>query len=135
MAPPSVYDPKSANEQPVPLPSAPLTQISSHLHLQPPLSRRGQGPGLILFAPDYRGSPRAAGTLDPLPVKKWAEEGYAIAWIEADRLTTRDIQATLDRACQVLVQHDSVDQTDSVAVLGMLSVGSARATLIRACSI
>ena len=48
------------------------------LILQPPLSRRGRGPGLILLLDPYHGSPK---TLDPPPLQKWAEEGYAVAQV------------------------------------------------------
>ena len=51
------------------------------LTLQSPLSRCGRGPGLILLldpTQPYHGSPK---TLDPPPLQKWAEEGYAVAQV------------------------------------------------------
>ncbi|KAI0404719.1 hypothetical protein F4802DRAFT_597893 [Xylaria palmicola] len=79
-------------ETPVSLPSAAVVQLAGNATLQPPLTRRGHGPGLIIIVPRdphdsgsgeqkaksdevYSQSPEV---LDPLPRKKWAEEGYAV---------------------------------------------------------
>ncbi len=62
-------------------PTAPSVQVTPDITIQPPLSRRGVGPGLVLVvsaALDLRGHEK---TLDPPPLKKWAEEGYAVAQI------------------------------------------------------
>ncbi len=84
-----------AEETPVPLPSAPIIRLAGNATLQPPLSRRGYGPGLVVITPEDPLSPservprdkrengnesdsRNIKTLDPLPQKKWAEEGYAV---------------------------------------------------------
>ncbi|PGH35276.1 carboxymethylenebutenolidase [[Emmonsia] crescens] len=65
-------------EDPVPLPSAPPKQLSPNLTLQPPLSRRGHGPGLLLVLPDNMVLDKTKETLDPPPLQKWAEEGYSV---------------------------------------------------------
>ncbi|KAI0904363.1 hypothetical protein F4823DRAFT_615227 [Ustulina deusta] len=84
-----------AEEAPVPLPSAPIIRLAGNATVQPPLSRRGYGPGLVVITPEDPLSPtervprdkrengnesdsRNIKTLDPLPQKKWAEEGYAV---------------------------------------------------------
>jgi carboxymethylenebutenolidase len=51
MSRPQFYDPNSANEQSVALPSAPQLALAEGIVLQPPLTRRGTGPGLIVFLP------------------------------------------------------------------------------------
>ena len=51
------------------------------LTLQPPLSRRGRGPGLILLLDPTQPYHRSTKTLDPPPLQKWAEEGYAVAQV------------------------------------------------------
>lgn len=71
------YDPNSPDEAEVPLPNAAREPIvgfkgAGSLSLQPPLTRRGHGPGLIVFVPALDGKTRAE-TLDPEPVQKWAE--------------------------------------------------------------
>ncbi|KAL9081164.1 MAG: hypothetical protein Q9157_000255 [Trypethelium eluteriae] len=66
------------------LPSARPAHVSENVVLQPPLSRRGDGPGLIILAPrslDLNGHEK---TLDPPPLQKWAEEGYAVAQVLVD---------------------------------------------------
>src|SRR4051794_30232661 len=77
---PTTYDPNSAQEQPVALPSAPLVQLADNVSLQPPLSRRGNGPGVIVFLPPAESIQKSANprSLDPEPQQKWAEEGYAV---------------------------------------------------------
>ncbi|KAI0475615.1 carboxymethylenebutenolidase [Xylariaceae sp. FL0804] len=98
------------------LPSAPLVPLAPNATLQPPLTRRGHGPGLILITPPERSHgdiapPSAAAatgeeaeaqqtggdddttqqqTLDPAPQKKWAEEGYAVVRVVLGRDRDRD---------------------------------------------
>ncbi|KAK8075418.1 hypothetical protein PG997_010081 [Apiospora hydei] len=68
---------------PVPRPSAPSIVVSPTLTLQPPLTRRGHGPGLVLLVdPSLDLSNRHDKTLDPPPLQKWAEEGYAVAQLK-----------------------------------------------------
>ncbi|KAF2498322.1 carboxymethylenebutenolidase [Lophium mytilinum] len=68
-----------------PLPSAPPVMISGRILVQPPLSRRGTGPGLILIVDQEELQttllPENTKTLDPPPLKKWAEEGFAVAQV------------------------------------------------------
>lgn len=54
------------------LPSAQPITLSVNATLQPPLSRRGHGPGLILLTESSSDSFKNE-TLDPLPLQKWAE--------------------------------------------------------------
>jgi carboxymethylenebutenolidase len=81
---PTVYDPESANEREVPLPSEPIVSLAPNVQLQPPLTRRGYGPTLVLVLPRVA-DPEAIGRdtprpdqIDPSPVQKWAEEGFAV---------------------------------------------------------
>ncbi|KAI0160149.1 hypothetical protein GGR57DRAFT_408333 [Xylariaceae sp. FL1272] len=79
-----------SKEVALPLPSAPIVKLATNATLQPPLTRRGYGPGLILITPgppptdhakkqkQTSNPPVNPGALDPLPQKKWAEEGYAV---------------------------------------------------------
>lgn len=68
--------------EPVPLPSAPIRPLAPNATLQPPLSRRGHGPGLVVIDPGYDLPPKpSADQLDPAPQYKWAEEGYAVVRI------------------------------------------------------
>ncbi|KAF2200205.1 hypothetical protein GQ43DRAFT_441800 [Delitschia confertaspora ATCC 74209] len=59
--------------------------------IQPPLSRRGTGPGLVLLV--HGASPQSSNwekTLDPPPVQKWAEEGFAV--VELRQVTIEDAE-------------------------------------------
>jgi len=62
--------------------SSQLIELSPQIILQPPLSRRGFGPGLIIVRPShYSRWEHDNITLDPEPIQKWAEEGYAVIQI------------------------------------------------------
>jgi len=71
-------------ETPVPLPSAPAVQISPNATLQPPLTRRGKGPGLVIFVPKELPLVEDSLVLDPPPLQKWAEEGYTVLEFKID---------------------------------------------------
>ncbi|GJJ12988.1 hypothetical protein Clacol_007235 [Clathrus columnatus] len=121
--PPTKYDPNSELEQPVTLPSAPqiLLQSKSKIILQPPLSRRGHGPGLIVFLPDFQNTSldefklTSKKLLDPEPVQKWAEEGFAVVGIYENQ--EQNIQDTLQLAISALIELDSVDIKDKFGVI------------------
>ena len=118
---PAVYDPTSPEEQPVPLPSAPLVTLGPNIVLQPPLSRRGHGPGLIAFLPSLDSHPKddtRRKRLDPEPVLKWAEEGFAVVGITSG--SNSNIKTALDLAVTALVKLEEVDIKDKIGVLGTL---------------
>lgn len=75
------YDSAAESERPVALPSAAPLVLASNTTLQPPLSRRGTGPGLILLVPADPSAAPPAGwktPLDPSPLLKWSEEGFCV---------------------------------------------------------
>jgi len=108
MAPP-------ADEQPIPLPSAPLITLSPNAVLQPPLSRRGTGPGVILFLPNTISSAESK-PLDPEPVNKWAEEGFAVVGVTVSK--SLSIDQVLQQALDALEALDQVDIKQNFAVIG-----------------
>ncbi len=131
--PPSYYDSTSPTEIPVPLPSAPRIHLSSGISIQPPLSRRGYGPGLILILPSLPPKPvviinedagLTADQLDPDPVCKWAEEGYAVLAIEGK--IEKDLGEVLKTGCSELVkwQDENDDEVikDKVGMIGELTL-------------
>lgn len=72
--------PPSSSNTPLSLPPQPQT-ISPNLKLQAPLSRCGKGPGLVLVV-DYQSYiEKQEGFLDPPPLQKWAEEGFAVVQV------------------------------------------------------
>ncbi|KAH6612830.1 hypothetical protein B0J18DRAFT_441210 [Chaetomium sp. MPI-SDFR-AT-0129] len=68
-------------------PSAPCVQMTPEISIQPPLSRRGTGPGLVLLVPKELNLDRNDEILDPPPRQKWAEEGFAVVQILVDEET------------------------------------------------
>jgi hypothetical protein len=91
------------HETPLPLPSAPLIPLAPHITLQPPLSRRGHGPGLIVITPSITCLPNTLTSaapppsLDILPQQKWAEEGYAVVDINSA------VEGFLDAAIRIAI--------------------------------
>ena len=123
MAPPTAYDPQSLDEQPVPLPNAALIQISSDIVLQPPLSRRGTGPGIIMFLPDSThlvlADQSTVKPLDPDPITKWAEEGFAVVAItstSSDQVPSAAL--ALKEALEALQSLEQLDIKKKFAVIG-----------------
>ncbi|KAK7061348.1 hypothetical protein R3P38DRAFT_2828995 [Favolaschia claudopus] len=117
MSPPQFYDPNSPDEQPVALPSAPLTSLAEGVQLQPPLSRRGTGPGLIAFLPSTSNLSLKSGEdkpLDPEPVQKWAEEGFAVVGIITGH---GSVQHNLKVAVEGLLNLPALDTRDKFAVV------------------
>lgn len=80
----------------------PSRQISPHLTLQPPLSRRGKGPGLILILDHYALIEVSEKNLDPPPLQKWAEEGFAVAQVLVPGKVEDGGEFPLDKALEVL---------------------------------
>jgi carboxymethylenebutenolidase len=116
--PPTSYDPNAPEEQEVPLPSAPLVQLSKNVVLQPPLTRRGTGPGMFAFLPaDDSLGPRKSKSLDPEPIQKWAEEGFAVVGITGAN-TNADVDGALSKGLEALLALKELDIKDKFAVYG-----------------
>lgn len=71
----------NGHEEHIQLPSAQPIKISANICIQPPLTRRGHGPALVLLVPNGVDLSKSDKTLDPPPLQKWAEEGYTVAQI------------------------------------------------------
>ncbi|KAH8668464.1 carboxymethylenebutenolidase [Xylariales sp. PMI_506] len=107
------------------LPSAPVVTLAPNASLQPPLSRRGYGPGLIIVDPGYVEN-SASTTLDPMPQKKWAEEGYAVIRLTFKKDSAAQegewsVEEALGKAVDALVSLESCDTKDK---FGLLVYGS-----------
>ncbi|KAF8631192.1 hypothetical protein AX15_002524 [Amanita polypyramis BW_CC] len=112
------YDPSSIEEQPVPLPSTPLIRLNRNTVVQPPLTRRGTGPGLIIFLPsplhlEFSTKPKL---LDPEPVQKWAEEGFAVAGVTLSEQNP-DPAVIVRQCCETLSTLQQVDTKNKFAVI------------------
>ena len=107
----------NGNDDTIPLPSAKPATISSNVVVQPPLTRRGHGPGLILLVPtglDLSGSDK---TLDPPPLQKWAEEGFAVAQITLGEAQGDKFHIHLQEATNALSKLKECDSVDSMGLI------------------
>lgn len=99
------------------IPSAPPQQLSPHLTLQPPLSRRGSGPGLILIVDHYASLETSEKSLDPPPLQKWAEEGFAVVQLKVPGKEEDGGEFPLDRAVEVLKKCEQCVWGDGVGLI------------------
>ncbi|KAJ3841241.1 hypothetical protein F5878DRAFT_27185 [Lentinula raphanica] len=113
---PSSYDPTSPDEQEITLPSAARITLGSNASLQPPLTRRGTGPGMIAFLPPSSVYvPNREQTLDPEPVQKWAEEGFAVLGITCDGKGW-SVKDSLTKGIDALLSLKELDTRDKFAI-------------------
>ncbi|KAJ5758314.1 uncharacterized protein N7511_007008 [Penicillium nucicola] len=82
-------------------------QLEQCMTLQPPLSRCGKGPGLILIRPlSHAKCQQDNKTLDPEPLKKWAEESFIVAQITLDKLDNEEsLQQLISNAEHALIER------------------------------
>jgi carboxymethylenebutenolidase len=119
--PPAYYDPTSPNEQPLPIPAEETINVIPGITLLPPRTRRGYGPGMIMFLPPL-GLPteNCPTPLDPPPPTKWAEEGFAIlAAIVDNGDDAASVKRVLEIGAKALLEREDVDVRDKIGILGM----------------
>ncbi|KAG2417898.1 hypothetical protein HFD88_000997 [Aspergillus terreus] len=103
------------------LPNAPVISLGDNILVQPPLSRCGHGPGLILIRPRIFAACQEQNTsLDPEPLQKWAEESYAVAQVTLDAATSADETRVLEMvktAVEGLLAREECDKKDAFGLL------------------
>ena len=103
------------------LSSAPVN-LSPYVTIHPPLSRCGHGPGLILIRPVcYVTCQQQNKTLDPEPLKKWAEESFTVAQITVDEKSGINISSLwelLQEAECGLAERPECDTKEKVGLIG-----------------
>jgi carboxymethylenebutenolidase len=104
-------------EDEVPLPSAKSVILGPGITLQPPLSRLGHGPGLIILIPTT--SPSTTASSDYLaPLQKWAEEGFAVVEIKVTTVHPNGShEESLEVALDALAKCPTCDG-DMVGLIG-----------------
>ena len=94
-------------------------RLSDNVTMQTPLTRNGNGPGLVILMPkEYESRPSTdiSKTLDPEPQQKWAEEGFAVVEIKVDPKTVaEDIKTGLE-ALRLLPQSSEYNR---IGLIGM----------------
>ncbi|KAH8733006.1 hypothetical protein GQ44DRAFT_745239 [Phaeosphaeriaceae sp. PMI808] len=96
-------------------------QISPHITLQPPLSRRGTGPGLILVLDHYALTEQSEKHLDPPPLQKWAEEGFAVVQLLVPGNPEEGGEFPLKRVLDVLKGCEGCEFEKGVGLISYLS--------------
>ncbi|KAK2593431.1 hypothetical protein QQS21_008882 [Conoideocrella luteorostrata] len=103
------------SKPPPPLPSPQLVKLLSGTHILKPLSRRGEGPGIILLTADYPDQLTITNGV-PSPILKWAEEGYVVTEIPSSALKKAADQA-LYEAIEVIKQCDKCTSSSKVGLV------------------
>jgi len=105
-------------QAPAPLPCAKLQVLKPGLSLQPPLTRLGHGPGLILLTtPEVYDEQVTQRDDAPTAVLKWAEEGYAVFQISAEAFGSSKIEAVFEEAFRAFEQCNACQPKDKVGLV------------------
>lgn len=101
---------------PPPLPKVETWEVASGIDILLPLTRRGNGPGIIILTPDFDDS-LAIKEGVPAPMLKWAEEGYVVAQIQAKALSagSNDI---VTQALKALSPCEKLESKDKQVLIG-----------------
>lgn len=103
--------------------------------IQPPLSRRGHGPGLLILVEQGINLSKHDTVLDPPPIQKWAEEGYAVAQIVVAP-GSNDLANHVASAIESLRGLESCDNKDQFGIIGeLVAVAVLRRTIDLQCLI
>ena len=106
------------SKPPAPLPSAKLEALRPGLSLQPPLTRRAHGPGLILLTTAETYDEHVMQRDDaPTAVLKWAEEGYTVVQIAGVAVKPLEFGAVLIEALDLLERCDACQPKGGVGLI------------------
>ncbi|KAJ5138257.1 uncharacterized protein N7515_003105, partial [Penicillium bovifimosum] len=101
--------------------STPVVVVSPYVTIQPPMSRCGRGPGLLLIRPHcYATCQEQNESLDPEPLKKWAEESFTVAQVTLDDQSASDksvLRELLLKAEQDLIKRPECDTTEKIGLI------------------
>ncbi|EFQ25007.1 carboxymethylenebutenolidase [Colletotrichum graminicola] len=97
--------------------------MAAAVTIQPPLSRRGHGPGLLILVEQGINLSKHDNILDPPPAQKWAEEGYAVAQIIVTP-GANDVTDSVSSAIESLRELDSCDDKDKFGAIVLLAAAS-----------
>ncbi|KAI4745079.1 hypothetical protein E4T50_04565 [Aureobasidium sp. EXF-12298] len=111
---------KEKGEESLPLPSAPVIQASSSVTIQPPLSRAGKGPGLIILIDQESATKASTESIDPPPLQKWAEESFVVAQIDLRKLD-KSFEGTLSDTLLFIKDLDTFDGNEKFGLISYLS--------------
>lgn len=105
-------------QPPAPLPCAKLQVLKPGLSLQPPLTRLGTGPGLIILTtPEIYDEQVTQRDDAPTAALKWAEEGYTVFQVSATAIGSSDIESVLENASEAFEQCDQCQPKEKVGLV------------------
>jgi carboxymethylenebutenolidase len=99
----------------------PPTAMTVNIEVQPPLTHRKTGPGIVLVLPDEPRPilPSAGFFIDPLPAQKWAEEGFCVVAITLAPTEVSLLKERLKSAIKRLSDMPQLSDTSKVGLIGM----------------
>ncbi|KAH0379854.1 NTF2-like protein, partial [Aureobasidium melanogenum] len=98
-------------------------QQTSSIIIQPPITKLGQGPGLILLVDDPAASQiTSSDCLDPCPRLKWAEEGYIVAELMIS--DESDFVLGFSKTISALKQHPANNGKQGLGVISCLNTNN-----------
>jgi carboxymethylenebutenolidase len=98
------------------LPSAPAIQFSPSATIQPPLSRAGKGPGLIILIDQESATKASTDSIDPPPLQKWAEESFVVGQIDLSQLD-KSFEETLSYAIMSIKELNRFDGNEKFGLI------------------
>lgn len=104
------------SEKSLQLPSACIIQVTPSVTIQPPLSRAGKGPGLIILIDQESATKASTESIDPLPLQKWAEESFVVGQIDLSKLE-KSFEETLSDTLQSIKDLDSFDGNEKFGLI------------------
>jgi len=102
-------------------PTAKPESLSPTLTIHAPLTHRGHGPGIVLVTDASttngvtNGDATHHETLDPLPLQKWAEEGFVVAELRLS--SSSDLRDQVRLATEALAKHDKCSSKSRFAAI------------------
>lgn len=106
------------SKPPAPLPAAKLQTYGDGLSMQPPLTRLGSGPGLIILTTEEMYDDQVTHRKDaPTALLKWAEEGYTVFQISASAISSANVEAVLTTALEAFNDCDACQPKSKVGLI------------------
>lgn len=107
----------SETDKSLSLPSAPAISVSPAVTVQPPLSRAGKGPALIILIDQEAAKNASTDSIDPPPLQKWAEESFVVAQVDLNKLQ-KSLEDSLSDTISFIKNLPSFDGNDKFGLIG-----------------
>ncbi|KAG9570211.1 NTF2-like protein, partial [Aureobasidium melanogenum] len=115
----------SETDKSLSLPSAPAISVSPAVTVQPPLSRAGKGPALIILVDQEAAKTASTDSIDPPPLQKWAEESFVVAQVDLNKLQ-KSFEDSLSDTISFIENLPSFDGNEKFGLIAYLSSWTAK---------